>query len=112
LSRADPDRSTTEQAMPTQNFLTHWYFHVPNLILAVLMYALIARYLVSLVLPAGNVIVRILGAVTNPIVRSVAAITPRIVPPSLVILFGIGWLIAVRMALFFGFALAGVRVRL
>ena len=30
---------------PSESFLTHWYFHVPNLILAALMYSLIGRYL-------------------------------------------------------------------
>ena len=98
--------------MPTPTFLAHWYFHLPNLMLIVLTYTLVARYFASLVLPAGNVLVRILNAATNPVVRSVGAITPRIAPLGLVILFAIAWLFTARIALLFGLALAGIRPRL
>ena len=98
--------------MPTPTFFAHWYFHLPNLILIVLTYALVARYVASFILPAGNVLVRVLNAATNPVVHSVGAITPRIAPPGLVILFAIAWLFTARIALLFGLALAGIRPRL
>jgi hypothetical protein len=98
--------------MPTQSFFAHWYFHVPNLILTVLMYALIGRYILSLVLPAHAVAVRIFSRVTDPVVRGVGAITPRVVPGGGVILFAIVWLFAARIALFLGLVLMGFRPRL
>jgi|SRR5688572_14275470 YggT family protein len=97
---------------PTQSFFAHWYFHVPNLILAALMYTLIGRYILSLFLPADAVIVRVFSSVTNPVVRGVGAITPRVVPAGLVIVFAIVWLFAARIALFLGLALMGFRPRL
>lgn len=98
--------------MPTQSFFAHWYFHLPNLILTVLMYALIVRYILSLLLPADAVIVRIVNGVTHPVVRGVGAITPRIVPAGGILLFAIVWLFAARIALFLGLVLMGFRPRL
>lgn len=97
---------------PTQSLFAHWYFHLPNLILTVLMYALIGRYILSLFLPADAVVVRIFSGVTNPLVRGVGAITPRVVPAGGVIVFGIVWLFAARIALFLGLVLMGFRPRL
>ena len=97
---------------PTQSFFAHWYFHVPNLILAALMYTLIGRYILSLFLSNDKVIVRVFSSVTDPILKAVAAITPRVVPNGVILLFAIVWLFAARIALFLGLALMGVRPRL
>jgi hypothetical protein len=42
---------------------------------------------------------RVLAAATNPIVRTVGAITPRVVPSPLVVLFAIMWLLSARILL-------------
>ena len=39
---------------PRANFLTYWYYHVPDLILAALIYLLLARLLVALIWDADN----------------------------------------------------------
>jgi YggT family protein len=97
---------------PTQSFFAHWYFHIPNLILAALIYTLIGRYILSLFLSNDKVIMRVFSSVTDPVVRAVGAITPRIVPHGVLLLFAIVWLFAARIALFLGLALMGFRPRL
>jgi len=94
---------------PSQSFVAHWYFHIPNLIMVALMYTLVGRYILALLLDNDSVIVRVLGSVTNPVLKAVGAITPRIVPAGLLIVFAIVWLFVARVALFFGLALMGVR---
>lgn len=94
---------------PSQSFVAHWYFHIPNLIMVALMYTLVGRYILALLLDNDSVIVRVLSSVTNPVLKTVGAITPRIVPAGLLIVFAIVWLFVARVALFFGLALMGVR---
>ena len=94
---------------PSQSFVAHWYFHIPNLIMVALMYTLVGRYILALLLDNDGVIVRVLSSVTNPVLKAVGAITPRIVPAGLLIVFAIVWLFVARVALFFGLALMGVR---
>jgi YggT family protein len=92
-------------------FLTYWYFHLPNMILAAAIYTLIGRYLLSLFFRGkeDRAIIRAFASITDPILKTVAAITPKIVPPGLILVFAIIWLMALRMALFLGLALAGLR---
>jgi uncharacterized protein YggT (Ycf19 family) len=94
-----------------QTFFAHWYFHVPNFLLAAAIYTLIGRYVLSLFFGATSdrVILRVFATVTDPILRAVASVTPRLVPPGLVLISALVWLLALRMALFLGFALAGFR---
>ena len=94
---------------PSQSFVAHWYFHIPNLIMVALMYTLVGRYILSLLLDNDRVIVRVLSSITNPVLKAVGAITPRIVPAGVIIVFAIVWLFVARVALFFGLALMGVR---
>jgi uncharacterized protein YggT (Ycf19 family) len=96
---------------PSQSFITHWYFHVPNLIMVALIYALIGRCILSLIfgLDSDRVVVRVFNRVTDPVVSAVGAITPRIVPTGLLIVFAVVWLFVARVALFFGLAVMGVR---
>ena len=94
---------------PSQSFVAHWYFHIPNLIMVALMYTLVGRYILALLLDNDSVIVRVLSSVTNPVLKTVGAITPRIVPAGLLIVFAIVWLFVARVALFFGLALMGMR---
>lgn len=91
------------------NLFTHWYLHVPNVILAVLVYLLIARGLLSLVLDQAGPIVRPIRIVTDPILAVVGFITPRMVPAGLVVVFAIVWLSMVRIALLFAATLLGAR---
>jgi hypothetical protein len=97
--------------IPSQSFFTHWYFHVPNLLMAALMYALVGRYLLMLIFGAGSdrFIVRVFRHVTDPVLGVVDAVTPRIVPVGLLIVFAIVWLFVARVLLFFVLALMGIR---
>src|SRR5690349_4968616 len=99
---------------PTAGFLAHWYFYLPDLILAALIWLLIGRLVLSLVpgLGGDNVLVRLLGTATNPVLKGVGAVTPRLVPAALVIVFAVVWLLAARIALFVAVSATGVRLSL
>jgi uncharacterized protein YggT (Ycf19 family) len=81
------------------NFFTYWYLNLPSLVLAAFIYLLIGRLLLSLFLRSQSPLMRVLAVVTNPVVRAVGAITPRVVPGSLVIVFAIMWLLSARILL-------------
>jgi hypothetical protein len=104
--RAAPTGCTSHKAMGA-NFFTHWYLHIPNVILAVLVYLLIARGVLSLVFDRAGPIVRPLRIVTDPVLAVVGFITPRIVPAGLVVVFAIVWLSTARIALLFAATLLG-----
>lgn len=95
----------------TQSFFAHWYFHVPNLLMAAMIYTLIGRYLLEIFLSRkpDAVILRVFRTVTNPVVRLVRGITPLIVPDGLVVVFAICWLMAGRMFWFLTCVAAGMR---
>ena len=96
--------------MPGASLFAPWYYHVPNLILAALIWLLIGRFVLALVLGRGNAVVRLLEAVTNPVLTAVGTITPRLVPAGLVIVFAIAWLLAARIALFVAVSATGARL--
>jgi uncharacterized protein YggT (Ycf19 family) len=96
---------------PTESFLAHWYFHVPNLVMAALIYTLIGRYLLEVFFSKRQdaVILKVFRSVTDPVVRLVRWLTPRIVPDGLVVVFAICWLTAARMFWFLTCVAAGMR---
>jgi hypothetical protein len=98
--------------MPGTSFLAHWYFHVPNLILLALIWLLVGRLVLSLILGrnSANTAVRLLDAATNPVLKGVGAITPRLVPAGLVAVCAIAWLLAARVALFVAVSATGARL--
>jgi uncharacterized protein YggT (Ycf19 family) len=85
--------------MPTASYLSYWYLHLPSLVLAAFIYLLLGRLVLAAFLDAGNPLMRVLTAVTEPVVRIVGAITPRVVPSALVIIFAILWLLSARILL-------------
>jgi pheromone shutdown protein TraB len=99
---------------PRGSFLTHWYYHVPDLILAVLIYLLIARLVLGLILrgDGDRLAVRALNRITDPVLAGVGAITPRVVPLPLVIAIAVAWLAALRLALFIAVTAQGIRLAL
>ena len=97
--------------MPIRSLLAQWYFHVPNLIMAALIYLLAGRAVLELVF-AGRYaerLVAILRRLTAPLVRMAGAVTPAAVPSVLVILAAIFWLIAARMFWFMICTALGMR---
>jgi hypothetical protein len=96
--------------MPGASFFAPWYYHGPNLFLVALIWLLIGRLVLSLLLDRGNAVVRLLDTVTNPVLKAVGAITPRLVPATLVVVFAIAWLLAARVAIFLAVSATGVRL--
>lgn len=96
---------------PSDTFFTHWYFHLPNLVLAALAYSLIGRYLLELVFAKkpDAVIVKVFRQVTAPVVDTVRYVTPAIVPDGLVIVFAFVWLTVARLFLYLTIIAAGVK---
>lgn len=83
---------------------TYWYFHVPNFILAALVYTLIGRFALSFFVPQtwDNYIWKAFTRLTDPVVSLVGAGTPSIVPHRVLLLFSVLWLMAVRVMLAIG----------
>jgi hypothetical protein len=83
------------------SFFASWQLQIPSWILALITYLLLARLLVVLTLGAHSqgLLVRAIARLTNPVVRAVGAITPRVVPDALIIACAIFWVLALRIAL-------------
>ena len=83
-------------------YLTHWYYHLPDYVLAILMYTLLGRALLSLIVQpdSSNYIWRFFCRVTDPVVAAVAVVTPKAAAPVIVWLFGVVWLFWLRALLF------------
>ena len=94
------------------NFLAHWYFHVPNLLMAAMMYTLAGRYVLELFFASrpDAVILKVFRGITDPLINAVRMITPQIVPNGLVIVFTAAWLMALRMIWFLTCVAAGMRI--
>lgn len=93
-----------------ESFFTYWYFHIPNLIMAALIYTLIGRYLLDLLLrkKPDAVIRRAFQSVSDPVLKVVRVITPAVVPDGLVVVFAVAWLMAARMFWFLTCVAAGM----
>lgn len=81
------------------DFWSYWYFHLPNFVLAAVMYTLLGRLALGLFVPEDwdNYIWRAFKAITNPFVRIVRFITPNILPHPAVMIFGVLWLMLLRV---------------
>lgn len=96
---------------PSESFVTYWWFHIPNLLMAAMIYTLIGRYILELVFGSDSkaVIVAVFRSVTNPFMKLIRWITPALAPDGLVVVFAIVWLIAGRMFWFLTAVAAGMR---
>jgi YggT family protein len=95
----DPERFIGDMLSP---FITHWYFHLPNFLLAALMYTLLGRAVLGLIVdPASqNYIWRFFCRFTDPVVQAVAIVTPKAAAPVILWLFAFVWLFWIRLAFF------------
>jgi len=93
----------------TITIFSYWYYHLPNFLLAALMYTLLGRVLLSLFLDpeSPNFIWRFFCRVTDPFVDLVACLTPKAALPVVVWLFGFVWLFWLRVGLVYLFLVAG-----
>ena len=89
--------------------LTYWYFHLPNFILAALMYTLLGRALLGLMVApdSTNYIWRFFCRITDPFVALISFVTPKATAPVVVWLFGVVWLFWLRVGLLYLFLLLG-----
>jgi YggT family protein len=81
--------------------LSYWSFHLPNFVLAALMYTLLGRALLGLIVQpdASNYIWRFFCRLTDPVVAAVALVTPKATAPVVLWLLGFVWLFWLRVAL-------------
>jgi YggT family protein len=95
---------------PTNPIYAYWWFHLPNLVLAALMYTVVGRFVLSFIFDPSstNYIYRAFVRITDPVVRAVAFVTPAAVPHMVVLLFAAIWLLAGRVALYILFASLGL----
>ena len=96
-----------------QTLLSFWYYHIPNFVLAALMYTLLGRVVLGLIVDAdsANYIWRFFCRLTDPVIAAVALVTPSAVPPVIVWLFGVVWLFWLRVGFLYLFLIAGVAPR-
>jgi uncharacterized protein YggT (Ycf19 family) len=93
----------------TNPVLVYWWFHLPNLVLAALMYTAIGRFVLSFVFDpdSKNYIWRFFVRLTDPVLRAVGYVTPAAVPPLVVLLFSVVWLFMARVLLLLAVTLIG-----
>jgi hypothetical protein len=91
------------------SFATYWYFHLPNFILAALMYTLLGRAILGLIVEptSSNYIWRFFCRITDPVVALITPVTPKAAAPVVVWLFGVVWLFWLRVGLLYVFLLLG-----
>lgn len=96
--------------MNSQLLFSYWYVVLPNFVLAVLMYTMLARVLLGLMVSpdSTNFIWRFFCRITDPFARLVAAVTPKACPPVMIWLFAFVWLFWLRLVLFIVFNLFGL----
>ena len=97
--------------MGTSNpIFSYWYFHLPNFVLAALMYTLLGRALLALIVQpdSSNYIWRFFCRITDPFVALIAPVTPKAAAPVIVWLFGAVWLFWMRVGLLYLFLVFGL----
>ena len=93
---------------------SYWYFHLPNFVLAALMYTLLGRALLALIVQpdSSNYIWRFFCLITDPVVAAVALVTPKAAPPVVIWLFAVVWLFWLRVGFLFALLFLGLSPRL
>jgi len=79
----------------------YWYYHLPNFVLAALMYTLLGRFILTFFVPPGstNYIYRAFTRLTDPVLAVVRPVTPLAVPPLVLVVFAAVWLFVARLVL-------------
>lgn len=77
-----------------------WTFQVPNLLIAMAMYSVIARFVLSLFMTSDQVLLRVFEQITDPVLVPVRALTPVIVPAQVIYIFAFIWLFVLRILLY------------
>ena len=82
--------------------IQYWYFHLPNFVLAAVVYTLLGRLALSFFVPPDwkNYIWRAFVTITDPVVKITRLITPQVLPHVVVLIFAVLWLTLLRIGLF------------
>lgn len=77
-----------------------WLYNGPNMVLSILLYMLLGRYILSLFFrPQSELVIwRVFCQITDPVLNAVRAVTPLVVPAGLVMVFAVFWLLMLRVA--------------
>lgn len=96
------------------SFLAHWYYHLPNLAMAAMIYTLAGRWVLELFFAKrpDAVILQVFRSVTDPLLRLVRLVTPQIVPNGVIIVFAAVWLLTLRMMWFLTCVAFGMRLKI
>ena len=80
--------------------LQYWYFHIPNYLIAALIYTLLGRFVLGIFVPDNwdNFIWKFFKRFTDPALRVTAWITPSFMVPALMPLVAVFWLFVLRLA--------------
>ena len=100
--------------MTAGSFLTYWYFHLPNFVLAALMYTMLGRVLLGLFVDADspNYIWRFFCRITDPALAVIALVTPKATQPVVLWLFGFVWMFWLRVLMLYLFLFLGLAPRI
>jgi hypothetical protein len=92
----------------------YWYFHLPNFVLAVLMYTLLGRVLLGLMGDAdsANDIWRFFCRITDPVIGAISIVTPKVTAPAVLWLFGFVWMFWLRVVFHYTLLLLNLAPRL
>jgi YggT family protein len=101
LNLSAPQQEAKRNVTVGGSIIQYWYFHLPNFVLAVLMYTLLGRVLLGLFVDpdSPNYIWRFFCRLTDPVVALVAKVTPKAAVPVIIWLFGVVWLFWLRVLL-------------
>ena len=90
--------------------LQYWYFHLPNFILAAVMYTMLGRLVLSFFAPPNwqNYIWRAFVRITEPALTLVRPITPLGLPETIILVFGVLWLMVLRLLFCIGMGQLGL----
>ena len=81
-------------------FWAYWYYHIPNYLLAALVYSMLARFALGMFVPSDwqNYIWRAFVRLTEPVIKLVAVITPSYAHGIFLPIIAAFWLTAIRLA--------------
>jgi YggT family protein len=90
--------------------LSYWYYYLPDYALAVLMYTVLGRAVLSLFVDADsqNYIWRFFCSTTDPVIAAVGVVTPRSAAPIILWLFSFVWLFWLRLVLLVVYRASGL----
>jgi YggT family protein len=93
-----------------QSFWSLWYFNLPNFVLAVVMYTMLGRAVLGLFIDSNstNYIWRGFCAITDPVLKVIAVVTPKATAPVVLWLFGFVWMFWLRVLILIVFISLGL----